>query len=300
MMTFVVNKFPGSLPCLAVGTVFFAVFFVFRNFGNHDLREVMAIQTGHRLCGKRYDFVEIGTSNFNTMIQRASKSQIGFSIDPLQIYLDQLPNLPNIKKIKAAVVGSRVSKSEESVFYIHPSAIQQFNLPGWLRGCNSIGRPHPEGMKILQDKKLTHLLQIDQIPVITLSDLFTTHFICRPKVVKIDVEGMDSQLLIGYTFFLWQNPQCYADLIVFEMNPALTSPSHRKAAIEAIESVGYTKNENALALQFDEIDEARSYSIGNDKRLPFLTVGSPHLFSNNSAEFLQKLLNNQAVQPACS
>ena len=41
-----------------------------------------------------YDFVEIGTSDFNTLLQ-SSKDQRGLSIEPLKIYLDKLPNKKN-------------------------------------------------------------------------------------------------------------------------------------------------------------------------------------------------------------
>ena len=37
----------------------------------------------------RYDFIEIGTSDFDTLLQE-SQSEIGLSIEPLKIYLDNL------------------------------------------------------------------------------------------------------------------------------------------------------------------------------------------------------------------
>ena len=35
-----------------------------------------------------YDFIEIGTSDFNTCIQTCKDSEIGLSIEPLKIYID--------------------------------------------------------------------------------------------------------------------------------------------------------------------------------------------------------------------
>ena len=39
-----------------------------------------------------YDFIEIGTSDFDTLIENAKDTDIGLSVDPMQIYLDKLPD----------------------------------------------------------------------------------------------------------------------------------------------------------------------------------------------------------------
>ena len=44
------------------------------------------------------DFIEIGTSDFNTLIQAAGPAAHGLSIDPISLYLDRLPNRPGCKK----------------------------------------------------------------------------------------------------------------------------------------------------------------------------------------------------------
>lgn len=38
------------------------------------------------------DFIEIGTSNFDTLIQTCSDDAFGISIEPLNFYLNDLPN----------------------------------------------------------------------------------------------------------------------------------------------------------------------------------------------------------------
>ena len=60
---------------------------------------------------KDVDFIEIGTSDFWTIIESADDSMIGFSIDPLQMYLDNLPNKPNVQKCCLAITG----KCEDNV-----------------------------------------------------------------------------------------------------------------------------------------------------------------------------------------
>jgi hypothetical protein len=39
-----------------------------------------------------YDFIEIGTSDFDTLIQEADNLKIGLSIEPISKYLRALPN----------------------------------------------------------------------------------------------------------------------------------------------------------------------------------------------------------------
>ena len=44
------------------------------------------------------DFIEIGTSDFDTIIQLADDNTVGFYIEPINFYLDRLPNKPNCQK----------------------------------------------------------------------------------------------------------------------------------------------------------------------------------------------------------
>ena len=47
-----------------------------------------------------YNFIEIGTSNFDTLIEKADDNTIGISVDAVRYYINQLPEKPNVKKIK--------------------------------------------------------------------------------------------------------------------------------------------------------------------------------------------------------
>ena len=37
-----------------------------------------------------YDFIEVGTSNFNTELEKADDTSVGLSIEPVKFYLDDL------------------------------------------------------------------------------------------------------------------------------------------------------------------------------------------------------------------
>lgn len=47
---------------------------------------------------ENYNFIEIGTSNFDTLIEKANDDTMGISVDAVKYYIDQLPEKPNVKK----------------------------------------------------------------------------------------------------------------------------------------------------------------------------------------------------------
>lgn len=51
----------------------------------------------------RYDFIEIGTADFDTLIETADNTVRGLTIEPLNYYLKRLPCRKNIIKINAAI-----------------------------------------------------------------------------------------------------------------------------------------------------------------------------------------------------
>jgi len=51
----------------------------------------------------RYNFIEVGTSDFMTLIQSADDQTVGLSIEPISEYLDRLPNKPKVQKVNAAL-----------------------------------------------------------------------------------------------------------------------------------------------------------------------------------------------------
>ena len=93
-----------------------------------------------------YDFIEVGTSDFDTLIQDATDNCIGLCIEPIKFYLDRLPNKPNVKKINSAIsFDGKVGR--DKVYYIPLETIQKHNMPLWIRGCNSMGDYHYQHKK---------------------------------------------------------------------------------------------------------------------------------------------------------
>jgi hypothetical protein len=141
----------------------------------------------------RYDFIEIGTSDFRTLIQTCDENSTGLSIDPLKFYLDRLPEKKNVTKVNLGI-SDRNSKSK--VYWITPDNIEKYNLPKWIRGCNSIEKPHPTVINELSNRGLsTDIINIDEIELITFDTLIKKYKIESIEFLKIDTEGHDTKII---------------------------------------------------------------------------------------------------------
>jgi hypothetical protein len=155
-----------------------------------------------------YDFVEIGTSDFNTLLQ-SSKDHKGLSIDPLQFYLDRLPNRKNVKK---ACLGISNVNKEDLIYYISPENIKRFKLPYYLRGCNSISKPHD------YHSQYPHLVESQKVEIIDTGEMIKRFNIEGIKYLKIDTEGHDPIILLDYIKHCINNPKLFPEIILFEGN----------------------------------------------------------------------------------
>lgn len=140
----------------------------------------------------KLDFIEIGTSDFGTLIETCDDSQFGISIEPIIEYLDSLPNKPNVLKLNCAI--SNVD-SEVDVFYVDKNDIGMYGLPSWLRGCNSILKPHESTVNVLKERNLEHLMTSKKCQAITWDTLISTYNIESVEYLKIDTEGHDCYII---------------------------------------------------------------------------------------------------------
>ena len=181
--------------------------------------------------GGDYDFIEIGTSDFETEIQCAGLKR-GISIEPVKRYLDALPNPPYVTKIHGAV--SNISGTID-VYSVSPEDIQKYNLPDWIRGCNTVNAIHPVYTGRVPDE--VNVIK-DRVPVYTFSDIVTMCHVKTCQYLKMDTEGHDVIILQSYL-------DCVADgfplipKIQFEAN-AWTAQEHVDAILEKLIGYGYT------------------------------------------------------------
>lgn len=95
-----------------------------------------------------YDFLEIGTSDFDTEIQKKD-DKIGISIEPIEYYLNRLPEKKGCIKLNMGVSdynGTCV------VNYLSEETIRAHGFPSWVRGCNSINSFHKTVETLCQSK----------------------------------------------------------------------------------------------------------------------------------------------------
>ena len=214
------------------------------------------------------DYLEIGTSDFGTIVQAVdllvttegwlSEPLRGVSVDAMKIYLDRLPPQEEHRRyLNYAVTGVMPHSASLPVYYIDPVDIVNQGFHDFLKGCNRVGEPHPLAIETLSNWKskdvTKEFLKMTDVPVISIPELILVAGACRVGALKIDVEGLDADLILSYVAFLWANPQCRADLVLFEERnlgrkglPATAYTNMFKAAGAALSGVGYNPAFNPL------------------------------------------------------
>jgi FkbM family methyltransferase len=130
------------------------------------------------------------------------------------MYLDSLPDKSNVTKVNCAI--SNINGTID-VYYVKPEDIIKYNLPNWVRGCNSINKPHPTVLNLLGDKH-DSVITKEVVQVINWSRLVDIYKIESIKYLKIDTEGHDGLILDDYYNTCLSNVELLANTIIFENN----------------------------------------------------------------------------------
>lgn len=161
------------------------------------------------------NYVEIGTSDFDTLIQRHvwREDIVGFSLEPVRTYFERLPSHGGENKTMLNVAISD-HDGYEDIFLVRPELVDgyfeadslcspklvqqaglQTCLPGWVRGTSSI-KKWPEGVRqLLGDERLGSVLAMARVPCLTFGTLATVYGFGAVDVLKIDAEGFDHVVL---------------------------------------------------------------------------------------------------------
>lgn len=193
--------------------------------------------TRKRARVQHYDFIEIGTSDFNTLIQKATPTTVGLSVEPLKDYLDRLPTKPHVQKVNAAV-----SKRSGSIdlYYVPDDVRRKLNLPSWMKGTNSIGAPHPTVARYLAKHDLpSTIVHHKKVPVLSVERLFRNYRVGSLDYLKVDTEGHDTVIVNAYLDLAARHPNLLAKKILFESN-ALANRAEVNALRERLTGMGYT------------------------------------------------------------
>ena len=138
-----------------------------------------------------YDYVDIGTSDFEHSGELINNVKV-LLVEPLMCYYNKLPNKDNITKANYAIsnfIGST------KIYYIDPDDIKKYDLPEFLKGCNSIINEHNTALYELKKTNLEHLYKCETVKVITLENLFSQYNVSSITNLKIDTEGHDHIIL---------------------------------------------------------------------------------------------------------
>ena len=193
-----------------------------------------------------FDFVEIGTSNYQTLTQacachpdgdrhawnylpadRAPQSFRGLAIDMERSCLDALPDLPNVTKVCAPVtecsgkqwklhIPDKVITHWENVFATCG------NEDGWYamslaRACSSLARPRILKRELAK-VGLGRLLRRRHVRAYSLPELLEKHRVRSIGVLKLDCEGHDCAILDGLLHSCAHRPKWFPQWIIYESN----------------------------------------------------------------------------------
>lgn len=185
-----------------------------------------------------YDFIEIGTSDFDALIQKANDQTIGLSIEPLGHYLDRLPSPARVRKICAAVNPANLCE-EVFVYWIPDDVLIKHNLPNWLRGCNSINRMHQQHLGM----NLQHLVKVSRVPSLPVSYLWSMNQVQNVNFLKLDTEGCDADILIHLHQHILKQACPWPRNIMFEGN-CLTQRAKVDQVVTLYAGQGYVTRDN--------------------------------------------------------
>lgn len=182
----------------------------------------------------KYNFIEIGTSNFYTCIENADDTTYGISIEPILYYLNQLPEKPNVIKSSFAISKNNTTETLP-IYYVPEDIIIENNLPIWLTGCNAVGDYHKQ--HIWMD--IQHLVKIDEVQAVPISYIFEYYNVDECDYLKLDTEGSDSDIILHLIEYLKTKPKTmYPKRLNFETN-VLTPIEKVDKAINACVELGY-------------------------------------------------------------
>jgi len=194
-----------------------------------------------------YDFIEIGTSDFDTEIGRCDTYERGISVEPVLAYLNRLPAKPYVHKVLAAVSDiERVTQC----YYVPEERIKALDLPWWVRGCNTIDAHHPTVVTLLKNKGLVpeDVITSRSVPVHSVYTLLNMYEVTSIGHLKIDTEGHDCVILASYLLLVEQGFAPPAKRVTFESN-VLTKKKVVDATVDAFISLGYVmrhRSENVV------------------------------------------------------
>lgn len=217
-----------------------------------------------------FDFVEIGTSNYHTFTQSIAShpdgkphawlylrwsedptTLRGLAVDMKRRYLDQLPDLPRVEKVRAAVserdslkrmyhVPVRDVDHWEGIFAARGSK-RGYRAVRLARGCSALGR-HRVLRRALGHVGLRHLIRVRRVKTRGVDTLLESRGVQSIGVLALDCEGHDCNILKGLMRACDSKPKWYPRWILFEtngMNDEIFGEGTERRTVKALKKRGY-------------------------------------------------------------
>lgn len=176
----------------------------------------------------KFDFVDIGTSDFDTSLDVKKPNQNILLVEPIFSYLKNLPDGRNIYKAPFAISDE---EGWGKMFYLKQDIIKQYNFPDWIKGCNSLDKKHVTILKLLKEFGLPeNLISEEEIRVINFGRLIYLYDITDIDFLKIDTEGHD-HLVLKSVLKCLENKKIKINKIKFEFNDAFNNTEQLKKII---------------------------------------------------------------------
>ena len=136
--------------------------------------------------GRFFHFVEVGTSDFRTLVQFLAGTDttcpighalrtwnpdeaVGLVVEPVRLLLDRLPNLRGVQKVAAAM-----GKADGFGYFWCVRGDAQKRRPhaysAWLaRGTGTLGKPHPQLKDCIVEEgiRLSDVMKRQRVPVLS-------------------------------------------------------------------------------------------------------------------------------------
>jgi len=191
-----------------------------------------------------YDFIEIGTADFHTEIEKAAATTCGLSVEPVLYYLNKLPSQPLVHKVLAAISDQ---DGWADCYYI-PEAMIDRHFPGqWeLKGNNAINAYHPQALHHVQAAGLNpaEIFAHVRVPKFSFSTLAGMYQVTSINLLKTDTEGHDCVIINNYVEWA-QKTRCFAKEVIFETHH-LTPADQITHTIQNLTNIGYHMVEHGM------------------------------------------------------
>lgn len=141
-----------------------------------------------------FDFVDIGTCDFETSADIATQDQKVLLVEPLEFYLDRVRSSTNTTKANLAVGNTQ---GYIDVKFVPENVIQKYNLPYWIKGCSNVGEGyHNTVLKVFTENNIPlSLIETRKVETVTFQELCIRYNITGIGFLKIDTEGYEQYIL---------------------------------------------------------------------------------------------------------